>query len=169
MSRSRTVYWHWPCDIETEFSGDISRLEPSTRLNKMDSPLPTDLLARVCDCARINATFSKNSDGSNTLTLVNDGSSDILQSVKLDVIKSILEKNVFKKSRTEIEEATTKKNLQRVIKWTIYDFSGEGPGEQLCLFIYSRKNLTSLPLSSLERIGTDQYYRIMQKFRNLLK
>jgi len=164
---SRTVYW--PCDIETEVSGDTSRFEPSTRIHKMNSPLPTDLLAQVCDCARINATVSKNSDGSNTLTLVNDESSDILQSVKLDVIKSIIEKNVFKKSRKEIEEATKEKKVERVIKWTIYDFSGEGPGEQLCLFIYSRKNLTSLPLSSLERIGTDQYYGIMQKFRILLK
>jgi hypothetical protein len=163
----RTVYW--PCGITTDVSGDISRLEPSRQRHEMDSPLPISLLNQVCDCARINATFSENSDGSNKLTLVNDGSSDIWQRLKLNVIESIIERAVFRKSRTEIEEATTKKNLQRVIKWTIYDFSGEGPGEQLCLFIYSRRNLTSLPLSSLERIGTDEYYSIMQKFRNLLK
>ena len=166
---SRTTTFYWTCGLETGISGSLSEIPPSTRIHQIKSTLPIGLLARACTCAGINATFSENPDGSNTLTLVNDGSPAILQSIKLDVIKSILEKNVFTKSRKEIEEATKEKKVERVIKWTIYDFSGEGPGEQLCLFIYSRKNLTSLPLTSLERIDTEQYYRIMQKFRNLLK
>ena len=164
---SHTVYW--PCGFQTEFSGSLSEIPPSTKIHQINSPLPISLLKQLCTCAHIDATFSENPDGSNTLTLVNNRSPAILQSIKVDVIESILKKNVFKKSQKEVKEAATKKKLERVITWKIYDFSGEGPGEQLCLFIYSRKDLTYLPLPSLERIETEQYHRIMEKFRNLLK
>ena len=164
---SHTVYW--PCGFQTEFSGSLSEIPPSTKIHQINSPLPISLLKQLCTCAHIDATFSENPDGSNTLTLVNNRSPAILQSIKVDVIESILKKNVFKKSEKEVKEAATNKKLERVITWKIYDFSGECPGEQLCLFIYSRKDLTYLPLPSLERIETEQYHRIMEKFRNLLK
>ena len=143
---SHTVYW--PCGFQTEFSGSLSEIPPSTKIHQINSPLPISLLKQLCTCAHIDATFSENPDGSNTLTLVNNRSPAILQSIKVDVIESILKKNVFKKSEKEVKEAATNKKLERVITWKIYDFSGEGPGEPLCLFMYSRKDLRYLPLTS---------------------
>ena len=164
---SRT--WSWSCDITTEVSGDLSKHEASQGNHSMNSPLPTDLLARVCDCARINATFSTNPDGTNKITLVNNGSSAVWQRVKLSVISSIIERAVFRKSPEQIEEAAKNAKLKKVISWKVYDFSGEGPGEQLCLFMYSRKDLRHLPLIDPERIDTNEYLNMMRKFQDSLK
>jgi hypothetical protein len=135
----------------------------------MDSPLPLKLLQQICICARIEATFSTNPDGTPRITLVNTGSPAVWQRVKLRVILSIIERAVFRKSPEQIEEAAKKANLEKVISWKIYDFTGEGPGQPLCLFIYSRKDLRYLPLTSFDRIDTDGYHRMMGKFQDSLK
>jgi hypothetical protein len=164
---SRTL--SWPCDITTEVSGNLSRLEASQGNHSKKSPLPLNLLQKICSCARIDATFSTNHDRITEITLVNNGSSDVLQRVKLSVISSIIERAVFRKSPEQIEEAAKKANLEKVISWKIYDFTGEGPGQPLCLFIYSRKDLRYLPLTSFDRIDTDGYHRMMGKFQDSLK
>ena len=100
---------------------------------------------------------------------MNDVSSAVWQRVKLSVISSIIERAVFRKSPEQIEEAAKKAHLEKVISWTVYDFSGEGPGQPLCLFIYSRKDLRHLPLTSVDRFDTDDYHNMMGKFQDLLK
>lgn len=159
----------WPCDLTTETSGNLSRLEPSQWNHSMNLPLPLELLKQICICARIDATFSTNSDGTIKITLVNNSSPAVWQRVKLSVIESIIERAVLRKSPEQIKEAAEKALLQKVISWKIYDFSGEVPGEPLCLFMYSRKDLRHLPLIDPDRIDSDGYYTMMQSFRNMLK
>ena len=159
----------WTCDLRTNVSGDLSRLEHSQEDHSMDSKLPPKLLQQICSCAEIKANFSTNPDGTTRITLVNNGSSAVWQRVKLSVISSIIERAVFRKSQEKITEAAKKAQLEKVITWRIYDFSGEVPGQPLCLFIYSRKDLRHLPLTSFERIDTDEYHNMMRKFQDSLK
>jgi hypothetical protein len=159
----------WPCGIITDVSGSLSRLEPSRDNHSINSPLPQKLLEQICNCANIKATFSTNPDGTTRITLVNDRSPAVWQCVKLSVIRNIIERAVFRKSQEQIEDAAKKAELVKVIIWKIYDFSGEGPGQPLCLFMYSRKDLRYLPLTSFDRIDTDGYNEMMRKFRDLLK
>ena len=159
----------WPCDLDTKVSGDLSRLDASQENHSMNSILPLKLLQQICSCARIETTFSTNPGGTTRITLVNNGSPAVWQRVKLSVISSIIKRAVFRKSPEQIEEAAKKTKLAKVISWTVYNFSGEGPGEPLCLFIYSRKDLRYLPLTSLDRIDTDEYHNMMGKFQDLLK
>jgi len=159
----------WPCDLETVFSGDLSRLEASQGDHLINLPFLIDLLKQVCNSAGIKAIFSTNPDGTTRITLVNNGSPAVWQRVKLSVISSIIERAVFRKSPEQIEEAAKKSQLTKVIHWTVYDFSGEGPGQPLCLFMYSRKDLRHLPLTSFDRIDTDEYHKMMGKFRDSLK
>ena len=159
----------WTCDLRTDVSGDLSRLEASQGNHSINSPLPPKLLQQICSCARIGATFSTNPDGITIITLMNDVSSAVWQRVKLSVISSIIERAVFRKSPEQIEEAAKNAKLKKVISWKVYDFSGEGPGQPLCLFIYSRKDLRHLPLTSVDRFDTDDYHNMMGKFQDLLK
>ena len=159
----------WPCDLNTKVSGDLSRLDSSHGNHSRDFPFPPNLLKQICSCAGIDATFSTNPDGTNKITLVNNGSPAVLQCVKLSVIDGIIKRAVIRKSPEQIKAAAEKAQLQKVISWKIYDFSGEGPGEPLCLFMYSRKDLRDLPLTSFDRIDTDEYLGMMQSFRNMLK
>jgi hypothetical protein len=159
----------WTCDIITKVSGNLSRLEASRENHSMNSPLPRNLLEQICNCAKIEATFSTNPDGTTRITLVNNGSAAAWQRVKLSVIQDIIERAVFRKSREQIEDAAKKVQLEKVISWKIYDFPGAGSAEQFCLFMYSRKDLSYLPLTSLDRIDTDDYHKMMQKFWNMLK
>ena len=159
----------WTCDLTTYVSGNLSRLEPSQETHSMNSKLPLRLLQKVCNCASIDATFSTNLDRTTRITLVNNGSSAVLQSVKLSVISSIIDRAVLKKSPEQIKAAAENAGLQKVISWKIDDFSGESPGQALCLVIYTRKDLTYLPVTSLDRIETTEYHKMMRDFRDSLK
>ena len=159
----------WTCGVKTDVSGRMGSLESAVGNYSIILPLPDSLLKQICKSANIEATFSTNPDGTTELTLVNDGSSVVWQRVKLSVIESIVTRAVFKKSPDQIENAAKTANLEAVIQWTIYDYSGEVPGKPLSLFIYSRKDLRYLPLSSFNRISETQYIEMMQSFRNMLK
>jgi hypothetical protein len=161
----------WTCDLTTIVRGSLSSLAPSTGSYANDYFLPCSLLNQVCKSAGIDATISTNLDGSNRITLDNNGSSDVWQTIKLSVIRQILERYVFRKSPEQIEDKLNRKEgkLKKVINYNIFDFSSEGPEKQLCLFIFSKKTPCYLSLMDPTRMNVEDFNKMMRKFRDSLK
>jgi hypothetical protein len=161
--------YEWPCYLKTTIKGPISRFEPSRVQHSSTYSFPKNVLEQVCRSARIAATFEENQEGHTKVTLVNGGMPEFMLQLRLGIISEILRRAVFRKGRDLIDRAARKFKLEKAITWTIYDYSGEGPGKELCLFIYYKKDLRHLSLLSLDRVDDDYYYTNIEKFKNELK
>jgi len=159
----------WPCYLETTIHGDTSRFEPSSVTHSRTYLFPPPVLEQVCRSAQINATFEKNQEGNTKVTLVNGRLPEFKLQLRLRIISDILRRAVFRKSPEQIESAAIKFKLEKAITWTIHDYSGEGPGKELCLFMYYKKDLRHLSHLSLDKVDDDYYYTNIEKFEKELK
>jgi hypothetical protein len=137
----------YPCLFVTTVSGDLSRLDASNLTYSETYPYRRCILEQICNCARIDAKFVQNPDGSTTVTLVNGKTPAIMLEIRLSMIRKILHRALITSSPKRIEDAAKKLELENAITWKIYDFSAEYPGRQICLFIYYRISQSLLSLT----------------------
>jgi len=156
----------WTCLFKTEFSGNLSRLDASKSTYSETFPYRRCILEQICNCARIDANCVENPDESTTVTLVNGETPAIMLKIRLSMIGNILRRALIMSSREKIEEAAKKLELKTAITWRIYDFSGEYPGRDICLFIYYRISQSLLALT--ERWDNEYLFRKLGEFEKEL-
>ena len=156
----------WPCLFETTISGSLARLEASNLTYSETYPYRRGILEQICNCARIDAKLVENPDGSTTVTLVNGKTPAIMLKIRLSMIGNILRRALIMSSRENIEKAAKKFELGTAITWRIYDFSGEYPGREICLFIYYRISQSLLALT--DRWDNEYLFRKLGEFEKEL-
>jgi hypothetical protein len=156
----------WPCLLKTLISGSLARLEASNLTYLETYPYRRGILEQICNCARIDANCVENPDGSTTVTLVNGKTPAIMLKTRLSMIGNILRRALIRSSREKIEEVAKKLELRMAITWRIYDFSGEYPGREICLFIYYRISQSLLDLT--ERWDNAYLFRKLGEFEREL-
>ena len=156
----------WPCLFETTISGSLASLEASNLTYSVTFPYKRRILQQICNCARIDAKLVENPDGSTTVTLVNGKTPAIMLKIRLSMIGNILRRALIPSSPDKIEEMAKKHELKTAITWRIYDFSGEYPGREICLFIYYRISQSLLALT--ERWDNAYLFRKLGEFEREL-
>ena len=152
--------------FETTISGSLARLEASNLTYFETYPYRRGILEQICNCARIDANCVENPDGSTTVTLVNGKTPAIMLKIRLSMIGNILRRALIMSSPEKIEKAAMKLELKTAITWRIYDFSGEYPGREICLFIYYRSSQSLLPLT--DRWDNEYLFRKLGEFEKEL-